>query len=106
MGRSEAAALRSASVHRHASAHDDRSTREADSELGKTISRQRLNIEVVLDDDPGLVPRRQAQFEQAYRIAWREASIETPLPLKSFPLASAFTREKVERETYWPPRPV
>ena len=39
-----------------------------------TIGRERDNVEVQLEDSPGLKPRREALFARAYRLARREAA--------------------------------
>ena len=104
MGRSEAAALRSAYrlIAMHLPEMIVQPERQTASWINP-ISRERLNVEVLLEDDPGLAPRRQVLFDQACRVARREAALEIELPLKTFPSAPPFTLDEAERETYWPP---
>ena len=68
-----------------------------------TISRERGNIELMLDDSPGLKSRREERFAKAYDVARRDAAAETHLPLKDFPTVPPFDVNGVESRDFWPP---
>lgn len=67
-----------------------------------TIVRERNNVEDNLRDNPGLRPKRVEAFLQAYPGARREASNETKLALRTFPLECPFTLAEVESHEFWP----
>lgn len=67
-----------------------------------TIARERIEIEDLLDEDPGLKPRRFELFAKAYRSARAGATAETELPLSRFPAACPYTREQAMDEAFWP----
>ena len=67
-----------------------------------TIGRERDNIEVQLEDNPGLKSTREALFERAYRLARREAARKTRLPIATLPAACPFTPEQAVGEGFWP----
>ena len=67
-----------------------------------TIGRERDNIEVQLEDSPGLKPRREALFARAYQLARREAARGTGLPAATFPAECPFTLEQATDEGFWP----
>ncbi|MEL7355476.1 MAG: DUF29 domain-containing protein [Cyanobacteria bacterium J06560_6] len=52
----------------------------------KTIQRERVNVQDYLEETPSLVRITSPEWiEKAYKTARRHASIETDLPLKTFP---------------------
>ena len=67
-----------------------------------TISRERGNLELLLDDNPGMKPKRVERFARAYEVARRDAATETGLPLEHFPLQSPFDVDDVEARDFWP----
>ena len=67
-----------------------------------TIGRERDNIELQLEDNPGLKSKREALFRRAYRLARREAARETKLPIQTFPTESPSTLEQAVEEDFWP----
>ena len=64
-----------------------------------TIGRERLNIAELLKDHPGLKPRREELFQDAYETARRLAAIETGLSGERFPKDAPFTIDEVESES-------
>ena len=68
-----------------------------------TINRERGNIVELLDDNPGLKPRREEAFAKAYVKTRSDAAFETSLPLRLFPIQPPFTLTEVEAKTWWPP---
>ena len=106
LGRSEAAALRSAyrliCLHLlKMLAQPERGV--AGSSWERTVHTQRINAEQILKDNPGLKPKRESLFGEAYAAARKEASFETGLPLTELPEEPPFTLDQVEGETFWPP---
>lgn len=67
-----------------------------------TIDEQRDEIGRLLVKNPGIKPKRQAEFDVAYRKARSRAAGETGLPVELFPQACPFTLEEVESEDFWP----
>ena len=67
-----------------------------------TIGRERGNIELMLDDSPGLKSRREERFAKAYDVARRDASAETRLPLEDFSARPLFDLNDVEARDFWP----
>jgi hypothetical protein len=67
-----------------------------------SIVRERVNIERVLEGNPGLKPRRAELFAAAYRGARKEAAAETGLSIARFPEASPFTISEALDEDFWP----
>lgn len=62
----------------------------------KTIQRERLNAQTYLEDTPSL--RRfidSTWMTKTYKIARRQAAIETDLPLKTFPEDCPYSWEKI-----------
>ena len=68
-----------------------------------TINRERGNVVELLDENPGLKPKREEAFAKAYAKARSDAAFETKLPLRSFPIDPPFTLPQVESKTWWPP---
>ena len=56
----------------------------------------------VLEDNPGLKPRREQLFVTAYRGARKEAAAETGLPLATFPEAAPFSLAQALDDEFWP----
>lgn len=99
LGRSEASALRSA--YRLIAMHLLKTMVQPDKTTpswGLTIGRERLNVEQILDENPGLKPKRSELFLKAYGAARREAALETGLPLGRFPASPPFTVDEVESD--------
>jgi len=67
-----------------------------------TIREQRKGIEKLLRDSPGLKPRQQAVFEEAYADARALAADETGLPVATFPPACPFTLEEATDPDFLP----
>ena len=68
-----------------------------------TVVRERGNIELLLNDNPGLKPKRAERFAKAYPVARRDAAAETGMPLNAFPTTPPFDVDDVEARDYWPP---
>ena len=74
----------------------------ASSSWVRTIGRERGNLELLLDDNPGLKPRRAERFAKAYAVARRDAAVETGLDVSSFPVEPPFDVDQVEAHDFWP----
>ena len=61
-----------------------------------TIKRERGRIEDLLEDTPGLRPKRDEAFAKGYARGRRDAAIETGLEIARFPKDPPFTREQAE----------
>ena len=70
----------------------------------KSVLNSRLAIGKVIRRNPGLKPKRDEAFAEAYKDARKVASLETALPLERFPVDAPFSREKAEQEDYLPSR--
>jgi hypothetical protein len=68
-----------------------------------TIFEQRLRIERLLRESPGLKPRCAELFAEAYADARRLAARQTQLPLATFPEASPLTIEQAMDPDFPPP---
>lgn len=64
----------------------------------------RLSIDKVIRKNPGLKPKRDQAFLDAYKDARKVAALETTLPLERFPMEPPFPREKAENEGFLPGR--
>lgn len=103
LGRSEARALKS--CYRLIAMHllkaiyqPEKATRSWDS----TITEQRLTLRDVLDENPGLKPKRASTFAAAYADARKQAVAETGLRLTIFPEEPPFGIDDVERDDWLP----
>ena len=67
-----------------------------------TIKRERGTIEDLLDENPGLKPKRRDTFLKAYASARRDAGAETNLGIAAFPIDPPFDVDQVENPGYWP----
>lgn len=67
-----------------------------------TIIRERGDIPDHLAKHPGLKPRRQELFADAYRGARRDAMVETGLPVEHFPAENPYTLEQAMDPEFWP----
>ena len=67
----------------------------------ETISRERGNIEDLIDDNPGLKPKRDEAFARGYARGRRDAANETGIGIERFPAKPPFTREQAE-SIFWP----
>ncbi len=70
-----------------------------------TIRTQRRLIEKEHQNNPGLKPRREELFADAYVAALGAAVGETGLGLETFPEANPFTLEQAMDENFWPEPP-
>ena len=68
----------------------------------KTVSRERGNVELLLDDNPGLKPQRATRFAKAYAVARRDAAIETGIDVANFALEPPFDVDQAEARDFWP----
>ena len=68
----------------------------------RTIIRERINIEQHLIDNPGLKPRRQELLLSAYRLARKQAALETDLALGRFPETCPFSLDETCSDEFWP----
>lgn len=67
-----------------------------------TINEQRRRIARLLRKNPGMKPKRQAEFADAYEEARERAADESGLPLATFPASCPFTLEQAEDREFWP----
>lgn len=67
-----------------------------------TIKGQRLNLEDVISDNPGLKPQIPELLNNAYRLAKVEASNQTGLDESMFPETCPWTLEQVRNAGYFP----
>jgi len=69
----------------------------------KTIQRERINVESYLEDTPSLKRiLNQGWLTKIYRIAHKDAALETDLPLSTFPEQCPYTWEQVLDEQFLP----
>jgi hypothetical protein len=69
----------------------------------KTIQRERINVESYLEDTPSLKRiLNQDWLAKIYRIARKDAALETDLPLSTFPEQCPYTWEQVLDEQFLP----
>ena len=66
-----------------------------------TISRERGKIEDLIDDNPGLKPKRDEAFAKGYARGRRDAASETGIEIGRFPAKPPFTREQAVSNA-WP----
>ena len=67
-----------------------------------TIRRERRNIELRLEDNPGLKSKRSALFARAYRLARADADDESDLPVGNFPAECSWTLKQAVADDFWP----
>jgi Domain of unknown function DUF29 len=67
-----------------------------------TIRIQRLALEKHVALNPGLKPKLEALFGEAYAYARIGASGETDLPIETFPATNPFTLAQAMDEGFWP----
>jgi len=67
-----------------------------------TIDNQRIDIEVVLGDNPSLRAHLPEFVASAYPIAIRKTAVETELPRTTFPPACPYTLEQIMDEDFLP----
>ncbi len=67
-----------------------------------TIDEQRFRIARLLRKNPGLKPKRVAEFADAFEEARARALQETGLPEQTLPAACPFALEQVEDLNFWP----
>jgi hypothetical protein len=68
----------------------------------RSINKQRIGIDALLDESPSLKYQLPSRFEKAYPKARRYAAIETGLPLATFPEACPFGVEDTLSPEFWP----
>lgn len=66
------------------------------------ITTQRDELAKLLQINPGLRPKREAELAEAYATARTAAAIETGLPAATFPETCPWTPEEVDSATFWP----
>lgn len=67
-----------------------------------TINRERGNVVDLLEDNPGLKPKREGALAKAYAKARSDAAFETKLDIRQFPVEPPFTLEQLEARDWWP----
>lgn len=67
-----------------------------------SIVEQRRRALRLIRRNPGMKPKRQRLFAEAYEDARLQAAAETGLPLETFPEAPPFTLEQALDEAFWP----
>lgn len=60
-----------------------------------TIVRERGRIERILEQSPSLKRKSEAGLDKTYRLALREASVETGLPRSTFPAQCPYSYEQI-----------
>lgn len=66
------------------------------------IGEQRRRIARLLRKNPGMWPKRRAEFVEAFEEARERASDESGLPLVAFSASCPFTLEQAEDREFWP----
>jgi len=67
-----------------------------------TIKGQRINLEDVINDNPGLKPQLLDLLSNAYRLAIVEVSKQTMLEESIFPVKCPWTVDQIRDEGYFP----
>jgi hypothetical protein len=67
-----------------------------------TIDSQRLHLDDVLKDNPGLRPQLPDIFSNAYRLARADALKETQLDKDIFPLECPWTLDQIREDGFYP----
>ena len=67
-----------------------------------TIVRERQNAQLGVQENPGLNSLQAELFAEAYRLARKEAAVETGLPLTTFPETCPHSLEQALDEEFWP----
>lgn len=104
LGKSQLAALRSS--YKLIAMHLLKLTRQpakATAGWENTINRERGKVADLIEDNPGLKPKRAALLAKAYASARSDAAFETRIEIRRFPEASPFTLEQIEDRDFWPP---
>lgn len=70
-----------------------------------TIRIQRIELTRLLEQNPGLKPRRDELLGVAYQVARIQAAGETELPEATFPDSNPFTLSEVLDPEFWPDAP-
>jgi len=75
---------------------------QPDNSLRSTIFEHRDRIEGVLEDSPSLQPYLEEIWSECYLKARKKASLETGLPLRTFPESCPFSQAEVLDPEYLP----
>jgi len=67
-----------------------------------SINKQRIGIEVLLEESPSLKVQLSQWFEKAYQRTRRYAAVETHLPIATFSETCPFTEEQALDPEFWP----
>ncbi|MDX2237299.1 MAG: DUF29 domain-containing protein [Hyphomonadaceae bacterium] len=67
-----------------------------------TIANQRDELTILMRRNPGLKAKEAEAFSDAYRLARRDASLETDLDVDVFPAEPPFTIDQAKDEAYLP----
>lgn len=67
-----------------------------------TIVEQRAELERLVGQSPGLKRLRRARFADAYGAARRQASVQTGLPIETFPETAPFALEDASSDEFRP----
>ena len=67
-----------------------------------SIGKQRPDIERILEENPGLKPKLNEAFAQAYRWAVRRAAVEMQCKASGFPGQCPWTFEQIMKEGFLP----
>ena len=79
-----------------------RQPEKASASWENTINRERGNVAELIEDNPGMKPRRATLFAKAYVTARADAAFETGIDVRRFPEVSPFTLDEVESKAFWP----
>ena len=67
-----------------------------------SIDKQRLQLERLLDENPGLKARLEEAIASGYKYGRKGAAKETRLPLTAFPTQCPYTWEELSADDFWP----
>jgi len=67
-----------------------------------SINKQRIGIDVLLEESPSLQAQLSLRFDKAYQKARRYAVVDTRFPIATFPEICPFTLEQVLDPEFWP----
>ena len=67
-----------------------------------TMTEQRIQIARLLEDNPGLNPKRSTLFTQGYQDGRKLAAAETGMAISTFPATPSFTMDQAEDEDWRP----
>ncbi len=76
--------------------------RQTDHSWWRTIRTQRRDIDLSIEDSPGLHHQVPDMMEKDYQAMRLDGSAETGLPLTTFPKTFPWTADQILSEAFWP----